>query len=134
MRSVAFGQGGADFVGCQPASQLALAFLHVIDQLGCEALLARQLEKLLQMLQCQRRFVQGLISLPDDLFGVHIFRVQPLRFFECWHRLVPFALLGIGVSQVGADGRIRWVEPPGFVPKGNCLVQFALFLGAFPQA
>ena len=86
------------------------------------------------MLQCQRVLVQRGIPLPDDLFRVDVFRVQPLGFFEFSQRRFPVALLGIGISQVGVNARIGRIEPFRLVPKGNRFIQFALLFGAFAQA
>ena len=131
-----YSSGGASghLVGGEPRLQFAPALLHVIHHFGREALLARQRDELLEVLQRQRRFVQGGVALPDDLLGVHVFRVQALGFFEFSQRLFPVALFGVSISQVGANARIGWIEPLRLVPEGNRVLQLALLFGAFAQA
>ena len=86
------------------------------------------------MLQCQRVLVQRGIPLPDDLFRVDVFRVQPLGLFEFSQRRFPVALLGIGISQVSVDNRTGRIEPFRLAPTSNRFIHFALLFGAFAQA
>ena len=116
------GRSDADLMRCQPSLQFAADLRYVIHHFGGQALLARQGHEPLQMLQCQRDLVQRGIPLPDDLFRIDVLRVQPLGFFEFFHRPFPVALFGVGIPQVGMNARIGWIELPCRVPKGNCVI------------